>query len=166
MILSLVAGIGKNRELGNDNKLLWHIPEDLKSFKRITLGAPMIMGRKTFESLPVILPGREHIILSRSVKEVEGAFVVSSIDEALEKVKSLGHEKASIVGGAEIYRQFLPLCQHIHLSFVDYEGEADTIFPEFDSSSWQLVEEINHVATEKNGKPVLAWRYCHFSQNI
>ncbi|MDC1174259.1 dihydrofolate reductase [Bacteriovoracaceae bacterium] len=162
MILSLVAGIGKKRELGKDNKLLWHISEDLKNFKKITLGAPMIMGRNTFESLPGKLPGRDHIVLSKTMGETQGIYVVSNIEEALEKVKELGFDKASVVGGAKVYEQFLPLCQHIHISFVDFSGEADTFFPTYDFDKLELMEEKNFEGTEKT----LPWRYCHYQQKI
>ncbi len=128
MEIYLIAAIGENRQLGLDGKMCWHYPEDLKFFKEQTMGSPMIMGRKTLDSLPGILPGRPHIVLTRKNKKDDKVDFVSTVDEALKKASEYG-PKVFIVGGAEIYKLFLPMAKGIYLTRIPYSGKADTFFP-------------------------------------
>jgi dihydrofolate reductase len=137
-MISIIAAIGKNRELGKDNKLIWHIPKDLKRFKKITSGTVVIMGRKTFESLGHPLPDRVNIVITRDKNYQEkGVVVCHSIEEAIENPKSeIRNPKLSneifIIGGGEIYRQGLKYTDKLYLTVVDKEfPEADTFFPDY-----------------------------------
>ena len=126
-----------NGAIGKDGALPWRIPADLKRFKALTLGTPMIMGRKTFDSLPGLLPGREHIVLTRDEAwQADGAKVAHSRDEAL--ALAAGCDRVSVIGGAEIYRAFLPLAERIHLTEVHVAPEADTFFPQLNSRDWNV----------------------------
>lgn len=134
----MVAISQTRRAIGNKGKLLWHIPEDMKRFKRLTMGHPVIMGRKTFESILGYSPtgsplsGRTNIVITRNPAYAhEGALVVSSLEEALEKARQLDSEEIHIGGGSEIYAQVLPLVDKLYLTLVDDEPEADTFFPDY-----------------------------------
>jgi dihydrofolate reductase len=123
--ITLVVARAQNGVIGRGGKLPWHIPADLKRFKALTMGSVMIMGRKTFESLPGLLPGRRHIVLTRDATwRAEGAEVAQGVDEALQLA---GGEPVSIIGGAHIFREFLPLADRIELTEVLEEVEGDTI---------------------------------------
>lgn len=135
--------IGRNRELGRKGKLLWHIPDDLKRFKQLTLGRPIIMGRKTFESivgyLGKPLPGRTSIVVTRNPKMIEivsqssDVLAASSLEEAIEKARQFDSEEIHIGGGAEIYKQALPMIDKLYLTHIDAEApDADTFFPEYE----------------------------------
>ncbi len=145
-MLSLVVAMGKNRAIGKDNQLLWHLPADLKNFKKLTMGAVMIMGRKTFESIGRVLPGRTTLIVSRNPDlQIEGAQISNSLESALSKARELsGNEEVFVVGGGEIYRLALAKCDRIYLSVVDLAPEADTFFPEFEG--FNLVSTETHEA--------------------
>ncbi len=126
----LIAAIARNRAIGKDNALLWHIPEELKHFKKTTIGFPMIMGRKTFASLPAPLPGRRHIVLSRNADyHPKDAEVVRSIEEALQLCQ--GSEKVFIIGGGQIFTIGLAIADTLILSHLHRDFEGDTYFPEF-----------------------------------
>ena len=133
----IVAGMSrKNRVIGNNNKLLWHVPEDLKRFKSLTMGHPVIMGRKTFESIIEILgkpfPGRTNIVITRNPDyHYEGAVTTTSLEEAFEVAKKENPTEIHIGGGEEIYKQALPYTDRLHLTFYDDEKEGDTFFPNF-----------------------------------
>jgi dihydrofolate reductase len=135
----IVAGLGReNRVIGKNNGLLWHVPEDLKRFKSLTMGHPIIMGRKTFESILVILgkpfPGRTNIVVTRNTDyHCEGVIVVTSLEAAL-AVAGVGNPtEIHIGGGAEIYKQALPYVSRLHLTFFEGEKDGDTFFPEFEN---------------------------------
>lgn len=140
MDLAMIAAVGSNLELGIRGDLVWHISADLKNFKRITSGHPVIMGRKTWESLPKRpLPGRKNIILSRQLNSAEGAVVVSSVENAIKACE--GEETPFIIGGAEIYSSFLPYATELYITKVDAkvpEG-VDSWFPEY-HADWHIVE--------------------------
>ncbi|EQC47682.1 dihydrofolate reductase [Bacteriovorax sp. Seq25_V] len=158
MLLSMIAAYGKNRELGLDNKLLWHLPADMKNFVRLTKGKAIVVGRKTFESFKGPLPKRINIILTTNKSyhyEHENVRIVHSVEECLKLIEELKLEETVICGGAEIYKIFLPLIKRFYLSIVDWEGKADTFFPEFDMSDFKILEEVNHAKDEEN----LAWRF-------
>ncbi len=133
-----IAAMSLNRVIGAGNKIPWHLPEDFKFFKQMTMGHVLVMGRKTFESIGRPLPGRETIVLSRSGWSHPGVRTVTSLDE----VAPLAAERqVFICGGAEIYRQALPLCAELLLTLVKREAEGDAFFPEFEAQ-FELVEEL------------------------
>ncbi|MFC3152452.1 dihydrofolate reductase [Litoribrevibacter euphylliae] len=144
MKLSMIVAMAENRVIGRDNKLPWYLPEDLKYFKKVTMGKPIIMGRKTYESIGRPLPGRPNIVLSRSGFEApEGVHVVSTIEQAKELAESLavinGYEEAMIIGGAQIYGMAFDQCDRFYLTQVHADVEGDAYFPEFDRSTWQEI---------------------------
>jgi dihydrofolate reductase len=140
--ISFIAAIGKNRELGNNNKLLWHIPADWKHFQATTTGHPVIMGRKTFESIGKPLPKRPNIVITRNPGwKHEGVLVVSSAEEALTKARELDTEEIFIVGGAQIYEEMLPKADRLYLTLVDTEGEADAFFPSYEKIFTKKISE-------------------------
>ena len=150
-IIACVVAIGKNRELGKNGKLLWHIPDDLKRFKTLTLGHPIIMGRKTFESivgyLGTPLSDRTNIVVTRDKNwRYESVVVAHSLDEAFERAKEApGSEEIHIGGGAEIYKEALPKIDKLYLTLIDAEApDADTYFPEYASQFTKKVFEEAH----------------------
>ncbi len=150
MIISLIAAMGRNRQIGKNNKLLWRISEDLKNFKKLTLGHHMVMGRKTFESIGKPLPGRTTIILTRNPGfTVEGCRIVSSFNEAKSIARKAGETELFICGGGEIYKDLLGEADKFYLSFVDYDGDADIYFPDFSSIWLEEIEEKKFPKTEK-----------------
>jgi len=148
MKLAAVVVTDLNNAIGKDNKLLCHLPADLKFFKATTMGSPIIMGRKTFESIGRILPGRKNIIISRNSNlKIEGAEVYSSLKEMAEHCKE---EKVFIIGGAEIFKLAWPNLSEIYRTLIKHEFEADTFFPEIKFADFNLVWEEEHWADEKN----------------
>lgn len=145
----LVLARADNGVIGKDGTIPWHLPADLRHFKSLTQGKPMIMGRKTFDSLPGLLTGRRHIVLTRDNSwEAEGVEVAASFEEAL-KIANAPH--IAVIGGAEIYRLFLAKADRIALTEVHIDAEGDTILDSFDREIWQESERENHDA--KDGKP-------------
>ena len=142
-MLSIIAVIGKNRELGKDNRLLWHIPGDLPRFKQITSGHPVIMGRKTFESIGRPLPGRANfVITSDKSYTAEGVSVVWSLDEAIkESADAPGGEEVFVIGGGKVYAQAIDKADRLYLTVVDAEATADTFFPEYSRFTKVVAEE-------------------------
>jgi dihydrofolate reductase len=144
--LTLIAALSENNALGKDNQLIWHLSEDLKRFKKLTNGHAIIMGRKTFESLPKALPNRKNIILTQNTSyKAQDAWVVHSIEEALKLTSD--DNQPFIIGGGQIYQLFLPLVKRIELTRVHHHFEADTFFPELDLKNWQLIHEAHHYQT-------------------
>ncbi|NRP46865.1 MULTISPECIES: dihydrofolate reductase [unclassified Marinobacterium] len=142
MRLALIVAQGLNRVIGNDNKLPWYLPEDLRYFKEVTMGKPIIMGRKTFESIGKPLPGRLNIVITRDSNwSAEGVKIVASLEEAVEVGEAQamidGVEETVIIGGAQIYAQSLPLVDRLYLTQVEAEPEGDAHFPEIDYGQWQ-----------------------------
>lgn len=143
MDIILIAAMAKNGVIGRDNKLPWHIPEELKLFKKTTMGYPMIMGRKTFDSFPAPLPGRRHIVLSRNPDlKIEGGELVASLDEAINLCK--GATKVFIIGGAQIFEHSMSLITSIILTKIDREIEGDIIFPEFSFEEFKEVKKVDY----------------------
>lgn len=138
MTVSMIVAKGSNNEIGKNNDLLWHISADLKFFKATTMGKSIIMGRKTFQSLPKALPGRKNIVISRNPDFVApGATVVSTADAAIKESET---DEVFIIGGASIYKEFLPLADKLYITEVDFEDkEADVFFPEIDLLMWDKV---------------------------
>ena len=149
--LSIIAAIGKEYELGKDNDLLWHISADLKRFKRITSGHPVIMGRKTFNSIKNRpLPNRRNIVITQATGGFyPGVELVHSVDEAINSIGK--NEEAFIIGGAAIYKQFLPLAHFMYLTQVDRCYAADTFFPRYDQKQWEIIENISVTNDEQAG---------------
>ncbi|HTR18852.1 MAG TPA: dihydrofolate reductase [Candidatus Paceibacterota bacterium] len=152
--ICIVVAIGKNRELGKEGKLLWHIPDDLKRFKALTRGHPIIFGRKTFESVLSYnkgkpLPERTNIVVTRDpTYTYEGAIVAQSLDEAVEKAKALDPEEIHIGGGAQMYEQVLPQVDKLFLTLIDDDKEADTFFPPYEK---EFTKKTLDEAHEWNG---------------
>ena len=144
----IIVAISDNNAIGRDNALLWHISEDLKFFRRTTLGCPVIMGRKTFDSIGKPLPNRRNIILSRSLEKIDGCEVYSDVENLLAD-PTLKHEKIFIMGGGEIYRLFLPLAKRIFLTHVEVEIAGDTTFPEI-GEEWIEYSRESFKADKKN----------------
>lgn len=139
-IISIIVAIDKNNGIGKNNDLLVYIPGDLKRFKEITSGHPVIMGRKTFESLPNgPLPNRKNIVITGTEMKIEGAIVVHSIDDALDHCPE--NEECFVIGGGLVYKQFLNIADRLYLTIVDQGFDADTFFPELNFSDWNLVHE-------------------------
>ena len=148
MYISYVVAMGPNREIGLNNKLLWHIPEDLKNFKKITTGRMIVMGRKTFESIGRPLPDRANVVVTNNPSFNPPGVIIANdpmmvLDLALEAEADLEDEgfEVMVIGGAQIYQEFMPYVSKIYLSEVNYSGECDTYFPEFDKSEWTTVSE-------------------------
>lgn len=132
--VEIVVARADNGVIGKDGKLPWHLPNDLRRFKITTMGAPMIMGRKTFESLPGLLPGREHIVLTRDTGWSRGGVrVAHSVEQALALAAG---DRVSVIGGAEIYREFLPVADRVHLTEVHLSPDGDTCFPQLNGRQW------------------------------
>ncbi|WP_422345065.1 dihydrofolate reductase [Parasphingorhabdus sp.] len=149
----LILARADNGVIGKDGTMPWHLPADLRHFKSLTQGKPMIMGRKTFDSLPGLLPGRRHIVLTRDTQwEAEGAEVVHDIRDAL---KTANAPHIAVIGGAEIYRLFLPKADRIALTEVHVEVEGDTVMDSFDPAIWQETERESYDA--KDGKPAFSF---------
>ena len=142
MSVSMIAAVGKNLELGKNNDLIWHFKEDMKFFKDTTMGHTVVMGRKTFESLPKALPGRKNIVISSNAEyQAQGATVVTSVEEALQIADN---EEIFVIGGGKIYAEFLPYADKLYLTEIDAECEdADTYFPQFNKSDY-IKEIINY----------------------
>ncbi len=148
MSISLIVAAAENNAIGKDNALLWHLSADLKRFKALTTGHPVIMGRKTFESIGKPLPNRRNIVISRSVPAIEGCEVVVSVDEALALVKS--GEEAFIIGGGSIYKALWDKADRLYLTSVKTALEGDTFIPEVKLDEWEEVKREDFDADEKN----------------
>lgn len=158
MMLSLICALSENGVIGRNNALPWHLSEDLKYFKRATMGKCIIMGRKTFESIGRPLPGRTNIIVTRNRDyEVENARVVDSLAEAIELAENIafidGSDEAFVIGGAELYKLAMPVVDRMHLTLVHAEVDGDTWFPEFDAEEWGQISCEDYPASETNPYP-------------
>ncbi|MEJ2609812.1 MAG: type 3 dihydrofolate reductase [Candidatus Thiodiazotropha sp.] len=148
-VISLIAAVARNGVIGRDNRLPWHLPADLQHFKSLTLGKPIVMGRHTWESLPGLLPGRRHVVVSRDLKYLaQGGEVVHSLDEALQVAG--GVPEIMIVGGGSFYQAMLPRADRLYLTLVDADVAGDAYFPEIDWAQWHEVDREPHSADEKN----------------
>lgn len=149
MRIALIVAMAENRVIGRNNQLPWRIPADLRHFKTLTLGKPVIMGRKTYESIGRPLPGRGNIVITAdSGYQAEGCQVVHSVEQALEAAGSC--EEAMIIGGAKLYRQTLENADRLYLTLVKAEPEGDTWFPEIELQQWREIERQAHTADESN----------------
>lgn len=147
---TIVVAMGEKNEIGFENQLLWHLPKDLKHFKEITSGHPVIMGRKTYESIGKPLPNRTNIVVSRKTDWFEeGILIVGSIKEALKFAKKIDDE-VFIIGGGKIYEQTMDLVDRLEITRVKADLEADTYFPDIDVKTWKKTNETFHEKDEKN----------------
>jgi dihydrofolate reductase len=160
-VICLVAALDRHRAIGRGNALPWHLPADLKRFKALTLGKPVLMGRKTAASLGHALPGRRNLVLTRSgMVPHEGMEAVASLEAALEIV---GDGELMVIGGGEIYALTLPLATRLHLTHVDtLVTDADAFFPEFDASRWRAISRESHPADAKH---MLAFEFVDYIRN-
>jgi dihydrofolate reductase len=149
VLVSIIAAMDRNRLIGNNNQLPWHLPADLAHFKAVTMGKPVIMGRKTYESIGRPLPGRTNIVLTRSADfQPEGVLVAASLEKALETV--VAEDEVMIIGGSSVYEHALPLADRLYLTCVENSYQGDAWFPDFDIEEWQLIASEEHRADAKN----------------
>ena len=150
MIVSLIAAMDRNRLIGNKNQLPWHLPADLAHFKQVTMGKPIIMGRKTYESIGRPLPGRTNIVLTRDDGyQAEGIVLASSLEQAIDRA-SEDSDEVMIIGGSNIYEQALGSSDRLYLTLVEEAFEGDAWFPEIDMGQWREVSSESHVADANN----------------
>lgn len=160
-MFSIIVAIGKNNEIGKNNKLLWHIPEDLKKFKETTLGKTVVMGRNTYESIGKPLPNRYNIVLTKNLKSFPNNFnekleICDDFSKIVEKYKN-SDEEVFIIGGAQVYKKSLELeiIEKLYISYIDFsDNEADVYFPEIDYNVWKKVEEEEYVG----------WKFCIYKK--
>ena len=149
MQVSMVVAMARNRVIGRGNALPWRLPEDLKHFKAVTLGKPVLMGRKTFLSIGKPLPGRTNLVLTRDTGwKAEGVVVVHSLDEALSSVGAA--PELACIGGAEVFELCMPLATRIYLTRIDADIAGDTLFPPLDSTQWRQLDSRNFAADARN----------------
>ena len=149
MKISLIVAMDKNRVIGKDNDLPWKLPKEFEYVKKTTMGHTLIMGRKNFESIGRVLPGRKNVILTRDKDfSFEGCVTVHSIEEVFEECKN--DEEIFIFGGEQIYQMFLPYVQKMYITKIDYAFEGDTFFPEVDYEKWNKVSKVKGTTDEKN----------------
>ncbi|RUS46850.1 dihydrofolate reductase [Cohnella sp. AR92] len=160
MTITLIAAVARNGVIGADNKLIWRLPADMKFFKSQTIGKPVLMGRKTFESLGKPLVDRTNIILSRTLETApDSCVLVRTADEAIERVGS--EEELMVIGGAEIYRLLIGRADRLVLTEIRQDFEGDAHFPEFDRSDWELVSRTEGVQDERNTLP---YAFCVYER--
>jgi len=151
VIVSLLVAMDLKRGIGKDNRLPWHLSDDLKQFKRLTMGHHMILGRKTYESIGKPLPGRTTILLThRPDFQPDGCLVAHSLEEALSIARERGESEVFIIGGGQVFAQALPLADRIYLTRVHARVEADVYFPSFDETQWIEIERSDYPADSKN----------------
>jgi dihydrofolate reductase len=152
-MISIIVAVSDDWGIGKDNELLWHISEDLKRFKRLTLGKTVIMGKKTWESLPKKpLPGRKNVVLTDNPNElIENSVTAYSIEDALGKCEK--NEEIFIIGGGSIYRQFMPVADRLYITHVHKKAAADIYFPEIDLTIWEVTEKEEFITDGEEGIP-------------
>ena len=150
-MISIIVAVSEDRGIGNDNKLLWHISEDMKRFKKLTFGNTVIMGKKTWESLPKRpLPGRKNIVLTDDLQEnIDNSVTAYSIEDALSKCE-VG-EDIFVIGGGSVYSQFLPIADRLYITHVHRTAPADVFFPEIDPEIWEVIEKEEFKTREDDG---------------
>lgn len=153
--LAIVVAVAANGVIGSNNELPWRLPEDLKYFKRTTMGHPIVMGRKTFDSIGKPLPGRKNIVVTRQTDwQHDGVDVVHNLEDAISLAKKVcreeGVERAMLIGGANLYEQALPECERLYLTEVHADVEGDAFFPKFARQQWREIEREDHFADDSN----------------
>ncbi len=149
--LSIIVAIANNNAIGKDNQLLWHLSEDLKRFKQLTTHHTIVMGKNTFESLPIRpLPNRRSVVITDIVDEkIDGCIMAYSIEDAINLCES--DKENFIIGGGSVYRQFMPIADKLYLTKVHKDFEADTFYPDIDFSDWEIVENQENIIDDKSG---------------
>lgn len=146
--ISIIAAMARNRAIGLDGQMPWHLPRELRHFKETTLGKPIVMGRKTWESIGRALPGRQNIVISRNPEfQAEGCETAGSLEEAIRMARG---DEVMIIGGGQLYLQALPMADRLVITLVDCEPEADTWFPEWSESEWEEISSREETADEEN----------------
>jgi dihydrofolate reductase len=149
-MISFIVAMDENRVIGKDNQLPWRLPEDLKFFKRVTMGHPIAMGRKTHDSIGRVLPGRENIVITRQKDyKSEDCTVVSSVEEFVKYSKKQSNE-VFVIGGAEIFKETFEFADRLYITLIHEEFAGDTFFPEFELSKWELVSNEKGLKDDKN----------------
>lgn len=149
-MISFVVAMDENRAIGKDNDLPWYLPNDLKHFKNVTMGKPIVMGRKTYESIGKPLPGRENIVVTRDDNyQASGTRVVHSVDEVLK----IDAEELCVIGGTEIFKLFMPVADRLYVTEIHNTFDADTYFPEINRNDWREVSRKPGIVDEKNKYP-------------
>lgn len=149
-MISFVVAMDKNRVIGKNNDLPWRLPADLAYFKRVTMGNPIIMGRKTHESIGRVLPGRENIIVTRNEDyQASGCEVLHHIDD-IKRLDKENEEELFVIGGAELFRELLPIADRLYVTHIHHEFEGDTFFPSVSWSEWKVISREQGVKDEKN----------------
>lgn len=149
MIISAILAMDENRVIGKDNQLPWHLPADLQHFKQITWGKPIIMGRKTFQSIGKALPGRKNIVITRDLDfRAENCTVVHSLEDVFNDCKDAS--EVMIIGGAELIKQTLPQIQKLYLTLIHHQFEGNIYFPELNEKEWKEIDRVDHQPDEKN----------------
>lgn len=151
MLISMIAALAKNRAIGMKGKLPWRLADDLKHFKELTVGKPVIMGRGTYEAIGRLLPNRTNIIMTnRPDFRVNGAIIAHSVDEALDRAAETEASEVMIIGGQQIYQTFLPKADRLYLTEIYTTVDGDAFFPEFDTADWKEVDRQEHPANDRN----------------
>jgi dihydrofolate reductase len=155
MILTIIAAVSRNGVIGREGKLPWHLPEDLKRFKKVTTGHAVVMGRKTFESIGKPLPERRNIVLTRrpNPKFPEPVLHFNSLEAALQACHESGESEVFVIGGAEVYAQAMPLADRMMLTEIDRHVEGDAAFPEWNRDDWKVVSREGMFVTYRRARP-------------
>ncbi len=158
MSLSLIVAKAKNNVIGKDNQLIWHLSDDLKRFKALTMGHPIIMGRKTFESLPKVLPGRTHYVLTGNpdYEVPEGVLLFHDVKELL---AALPEGENFLIGGARMYEELFPYADTLYITEIEKDYEGDAYFPDFDKAAWELTERIE-------GEGDIPHAFCTYKRRV
>jgi len=153
MIVSIIAAVSENNVIGNKGTLPWHLPDDMRRFRKLTEGCPIIMGRKTHESIGKPLAHRTNLIITRKKKKIVGCRVVHSLKEALKVSKAIGAKEAFIIGGGKIYAQALPLADRFYLTRVHAKVDGDTFFPRWNEEEWKEISKEQSAADPEHPYP-------------
>ncbi|WP_246941861.1 dihydrofolate reductase [Bacillus pinisoli] len=149
-MISYIVAMDDNQVIGKNNELPWHLPADLAYFKKVTMGKPIIMGRKTHESIGRALPGRENIIVTRNANyHSEGCKVVHQLDD-LKSLAEEANEELFVIGGAELFKELLPMTDRLYITHIHHSFEGDTYFPTIDWNEWKVVDKETGIKDEKN----------------
>ena len=159
--MALIAAIARNRVIGRDNALPWRLPDDLQRFKALTLGKPVLMGRRTFESIGKALPGRDNLVVTRDRNyQAPGCRVFSGLDDA---IAAASDRELMVIGGAQIYQQTLALAQRLHLTLVEAEVAGDALFPPIEPTHWQIVSDEPHPIDDRHA---LRFRFVDYQRIV
>lgn len=162
MLTSIIVAVSENGVIGKNNQLIWRLPDDLKRFKALTLGHPMIMGRKTFESIGKPLPGRTSIVITRNTDfKADGVLVAHSLEAALKAAREIEDQEVFIIGGGELYKQALPLTDKLYITEVNTVTDGDTFFEISNPEQWEEIERTVHQADERH---IFSFNFVNYSK--